>query len=230
MTEKELIKKISLLKEIKPKEEWVFFTKRKILQIPSFTPPQKSILENFWQSVQEFFSVGISRKLAYALPVLFLIFLGVFGLTWYNVSIFDTSKSLTYSGNDIMITVKNFKDKSQNLAKIIKNNPTDDRKILAIKEIKEAARNLTDVIQKNPALTKEIALELKDNKDLLSLDSGSDVKEASDSPYRTIDGQMFKDLNKTTLTQDQQNALNEAKNLYEKENYYEALEKILLIK
>ena len=90
-------------------------------------------------------------------------------------------------------------------------------------------KSLADEINSNPGVAKKVAVELKNSGTLASLEGGVELKEVSGDLYKTIDSQVIEDLEKTTLTQEQQQMLNEVKDLYDQGKYLEALEEILLI-
>lgn len=240
MEEKELIKRIQLLKNVKPNKNWVIFVKSQIFEFDAFAVSAvegNNYKEKILSVLRRFLPNAYRGRLAYALAALLFVVLG-FGM-WYNVPITEYSSEqskLVINGrsddrtNDVKATIEDFNKKSQNLAQIVKDNPTDKKRVLAVKEVKAAAKSLTDFIQKKPSLIKEVALELKNNKTFLVLDKDeADLKEASDLLYKTLDEQMIKDLENATLTEEQQNSLQEIKILYAQEKYSQALEKILLI-
>ena len=71
MVDIEIIKKMQCLRKIKPREEWVFFTKRKILNTPIVS--NQTILKNIWQNlfapIQKPALVFVTRAMALAMVV-----------------------------------------------------------------------------------------------------------------------------------------------------------------
>ena len=71
MVDIEIIKKMQCLRKIKPREEWVFFTKRKILNTPIVS--NQTILKNIWQNlfapIQKPALIFVTRVMALAMVV-----------------------------------------------------------------------------------------------------------------------------------------------------------------
>lgn len=79
MMEKDIIRKIQELKQIKPSKEWVVLTKKQILgEMPGYR-------ERFIEVLETLPKFLIQSKLAYATVTLFLIFIGLFGFTQNTV-------------------------------------------------------------------------------------------------------------------------------------------------
>ncbi len=229
ISEKELISKLQELRQVKPNQNWVVFTKRQILGIEApVKAPDEAIKPSYADIISSVFSLVFQRKLAYALAVLLFVFAGTLGflklMPQNNVDVAEKSPAALVA---IKSDVEQFKIKSKNLAEATKYNP--ESVPLAIEEVKEITVELIVAIKKDPQLAKEIALEVNNNKTYLDIEGGSDLKEASDVLYKIIDEQMIKDLENTTLTESQQEALKIAKDLYDKGEYTSALENILLL-
>lgn len=230
MTEKELISKLQLLKQIKPKQEWVFLIKNNIL---SSSPIRQKVVEaEYNSSIGNVFSAIFGRQFAYSVVVfLFIMSVGFFAVI---KGILPGSSSLSVEQNStaslvsIKDNVEEFKAKSKTLSSLAKNNSSEDVS-LAIKEVEDVAKELTDAVKKDPKLAKEIALEINNNKTYLQIEGSNDLKATSDMLYKTIVEQMIKDLDNTTLTESQQDSLNIIKDLYDEGNYTSALESILLL-
>ncbi len=225
MTEQELFSKLQTLRQIKPRENWVTFTRNQIL-VNSIvkdnlvhTPTYKGLFLNSFSSL-------FQRKLAYALAG-FLFIVGVLGfisLPNKQVALKDASPAALV---EIKSNVETLKTKSQNLAKADNNKSGDIT--LQIKEANDAAKELTKAIEKDPQLVKEVALDVNNNKTYLNVVGENDLKETSDTLYKIIDSQMIEDLDKTTLTEDQQKTLDMVKDLYDQGKYSSALENALLL-
>ena len=171
------------------------------------------------------------RKVAYAFASFLFVAVGLFGVMKYGFPEKSINVQMSVQSQENLVAIKSnveeFKAKSKSLSQIAQSNPQDFT--LAVKEVKEAAKGLTDAIKNDPALAKEVALEINNNKTYLDIQGGEDLKATSDELYKEIDSQMIEDLENTTLTESQQEALNIAKDLYEKGKYANALESILLL-
>ena len=224
MTEEQLIFKLRGLKDITPRKDWVLLVKTKILE-------SRVMQENLEEKVSRgtfanVFQVITRPQLSYAFALLLFVAAGFLGITYFvpqNTQPTPDPAALVAVKNDVEI----FKAKSQNLAQAMKSNSQDVP--LAVEEVKEVAKSLTTAIEKDPGLAKEIALEVNNNKTYLEGGEAEDLKETSDALYKTIDEQMIQDLENTTLTDSQQEALLIIKNLYEQGKYSHALESILLL-
>jgi hypothetical protein len=234
MTEQQLISQFKALKHIAPRKEWVVLSKRNILgnEVLPVNARQSS-----WQQLIAFFSANNQKTLAYSFGTLVFIFAGIFGFAQYTLpgdmlfevrKIAEQSQAALTGGNQVKTNVETLKKRSQDLAHVVRDNKNNN-KLSAIKEVQDATTNLTVAIENDSALAKEVALEIKSNQTLLAVLEQEDLKEASDTLYKTIDTYMIEDLEKATLTEEQQILLTEVKALFEVEKYSEALEKILLI-
>ncbi len=221
MTEQELISRLQSLKQIKPRENWVVFAKSKIFEVK---PAKSSVFSEIMGSI-------FQRKVAYAFAAFLFVVAGLFGFMNYGLPTKTIDIQVAKQSQENLVAIKSsvedFKVKSKNLSQIAQSNPKDIK--LALKEVKEAAAELTNAIKNDPTLAKEVALEINNNKTYLDIQGGGDLKETSDILYKTIDEQMIEDLEATTLTESQQEALSIAKGLYEEGKYSNALESILLL-
>ncbi len=236
MEEKELIIKIKALGQIKPREDWVVLVKSQILR-PSLGA-KNNVFENnvnkltYKDVLSNILRVFFQRKFAYALAVFLLAIVGFFGLSGV---IFNKKGSNKVSVNntpvislEIKSNLEDFKEKSKNLAEMSKHNSLETLSVV-IKEVKSVAVELANAIKKDPQLARAVALDINNNKTYLDIQGADDLKETSDTLYKTIDEQMIRDLENTTLTEGQQKTLEVIKNLYEEEKYASALESILLL-
>lgn len=234
MTEQELISKLQSLKKIKPRESWVVLAKSQILDHSTSLGAKNKVFEDKTVKSSVFSDIlGMifQRKLAYALAAFLFVVAGLFGVMKYNAPNDTTDVKIVQQSQESLVAIKSdvedFKAKSKNLSQIAQSNSQDIT--LAVKEVKEAANELTKAIKNDPQLAKEVALDINNNKTYLDIAGGDDLKETSDILYKTIDEQMIKDLENTTLTESQQKALNIAKDLYNERKYSSALESILLL-
>lgn len=237
MTEKKLISLLQELKQIKPRKEWVSLSKmnilghdvieRKEMVIPAQHASFSSIAGLFYQ-----------KKLAYTFAALAILAVASFGFLQYGLNGLEGNPT----GPEVLVlseeasleaktNVEAFKAKSHDLAQLAKENP--ESVSLAVNDVKAAAKQLTETIKKYPEVAKEVALEINNNKTYLDIqetsEEASELKVASNDLYKIVVEQMIEDLQKTSLTESQQDALDIAKDLHEKEKHTDALESILLL-
>lgn len=217
MEDKELIFRLQQLKQIRPRENWVVFNKSKIFGIPL----QKNSLYN--RIISVFSNISLQRKLSYAFATLLFVLGGLIGTDILVQPNFSKQPAAIFKPD---VSIKSFQEKSDDLAKAVQNYKSES---VNVDEVKVAAKSLTDEINSNPGIAKEVAVELKNSGTLASLDGGTELKAASGDLYKTIDSQMIEDLEKATLTEDNQAILEQAKELFNKGEYSKALEQILLI-
>ena len=219
--DKELISRFQVLKQIKPKKDWVVFAKRQMFDL-GVNEAVKPVYKGIFSDVSSLF---YGRKLAYSLAVFLFVFAGAFSFIKSVPQ--NQSARISENSSASLVSVKSNVDilriKSENLAQARKDGSQNIS--LAVKEIKDATKSLTDAIQKNPKLAKKVALELKENGTLSDIDGGVDLKDL----YKTIATQMDKDLDNVSLTPKQQENHFKAKDLISQERYNEATEKMLLI-
>ncbi len=221
MTEKELISCLQSLKQIKPRENWVFFAKNQILNPSTSLGARNNVFDNKMvrsSVLSDVFKVIFQRKLAYVLAAFLLVVSGLFGFMKYDL----TNKTADLA--DVKVTqqshenltaikssVEDFKTKSRNLSDAVKDKAQNPD--LAIRQVQEAAHKLTDALQKNPELAKVIALDVNNNKTYLDIPGGNDASEVN-NVYKTIDDQLIKDIEKASLTKDQEDEFTRIKDFY----------------
>lgn len=126
--------------------------------------------------------------------------------------------------------VVTFNNRINDLAKAAKEGKKDNIPS-AISEINTNASELAKSLKENPVddpnTLKEIAVSLKVLADVPGADltANPEVKDL----YQTVVERQIADLEKTTLTDSQQEMLIEVKDLYSQEKYIDALEEILTI-
>jgi len=226
MTEQELINSLKELKNINPSKPWAFSLKMQILEQKNAPLPVQHRVLNMLGSI---FNTGYHNKLAYAFAAFLLVAMGFVGVLGTG-SLPFADKSVAVLSPDFVIKsrVETLKEKSEYLTSAVKSNQPETI-LVAVKEVKDAAKKLTDSIAQNPSKAKEVALDMKNNKTYFDISAGFEVKQASDELYKIIDEQMIRDLEQTTLTEEQKISFDEAKGLFEQEEYAQALEKILTI-
>lgn len=245
MTEKDLILKLNKLSTIKPNQEWVALTKNQILSSGIKENKQNfgvQLMAN-WNSV---FTMVYGRKLAYAFSALLLLAVGSLGIMkFYNpqsvktVALHQTA-SLLSSNSQLQDNFVLANKKLQELTLAIRENKTSDINP-AIDEFKQSvamvAKNLNNEnLTTSSQDLKEIASNIKKLKDgrkelVLSGLAINDTKESKDldTAESVLVQRLINDLDKTTLTEEQQKKMTEIKELYANKDYGTALEEILTI-
>ena len=239
ITEKQLIEQIKMLKEIKPRKEWAVLLKSQILaekQVKAVVLAQKVSIFDVISNFKFQISNSFSRKMAYSFAVIAFLIVGVFGFAQYTMpgdllfpvkKIAEQSQASLIGQTQLKYDVANLNSRINDLAKVAKNGRTDNIPS-AISEIDASASVLAKNLKNNSAQDSQTLNEISQtlNKTLADI-PGTDLTESSgvqDLIYVVII-----DYQKTTLTDDQKNILDEAKDLYNQGKYTDALEKILLV-
>lgn len=240
MQENQIIEQLNKLKQIKPRQEWVVLAKQQILSTRANVSVDKAKTDRSkFISIMDFIpSLFFQRQFAYALSGILIVTLGVFGFIYNNMS----SQTIDLKQAASVSTAYDFNlvnQKLQQLAMVIKEGGPGGI-APAMDEFKSSVSNATqmfkkDIDSKDSASLKDVALNLRQielRKDILVL-SGLSIDESIKNEIKSAESvlveRMIEDFEKTTLTYEQQKVLAEIKDLYEKEDYSQALEKILLI-
>lgn len=253
MEETKLVNKLRELQGIKPRKDWVLLVKNQILE-PKFSAEAPVIQKA--QEKQSFGLLGLllssiyQRKLAYAFATLLFVMTGMFGFAQYTMpgdALFAVKK-LTEQSQTALVPQENqlknnFEIASRrldDLTQIVKDKKMHNI-APAISEfqasISEATKNLlSNIDKKNPQSIKEIAIQLKkienNKKELqtygVDLQSTQESKDLNDALAPLVQNEID-DLEKTTLTENQQKIIQEIKDLSTEGKYTDALEKILTI-
>ena len=238
MTEKELIKQLKTLKEIKPRKEWALLLKSEILnakyaeQKIAVKPATKA-----WSILELFPLFNYQKKLVYAFATLCFFVVGIFGFAQYTMPgdlLFPVKKITEQTQTPLQVAY----NRSEDLVQIIKENKIQnlDSAILEFKtSVTDAAKTITQNLVKNndKESIKVVMAEVKkiqDNQEqmkTLGVNIG-DTKELDDVLALIVQEQIDS-LNESTLTEKQEEALKGITELYEQEKYSDALEQILLI-
>lgn len=229
MTEKQLIGKIRILRQIKPRKEWVFLTKREILG------EEKSWLEVFPRIFFQYKPIFASLILLFVLISSF-----VFAQNSLPGDFLYSLKRITERGQAVFVS-EDEKPKVQlelankrleELTKIAEENKI--KKLApAIEEYQQTFSQATKITRqiKEPKQVRKIVPEIaKLEKNLENLKSyGIEVGEdgKAEDLYKPIVESLIKDLENRTLTENQIKLLEEAKELYKEGNFALALEKVL---
>lgn len=236
MTEKELILKIQGLREIKPREEWVFLTKREILS-ESDIKPKVSWLEVF----PRFF---FQYKLAFASLALVVIAVVTFGFSQNAVpgDLLFAFKKATETAQTAFISkdaqLKNRLElankRLEELNQIAEQNqakklaPAIEEYQASISKAAKVASNIT-----KPEEVRKLVPEIKKLEgNLQNLKSyGVEVSntEKTENIYKPVVEILLKDLENRTLTEEQQKLLIQAQETYETGNYPDTLSILMQI-
>jgi hypothetical protein len=223
MTEREVIEKIRLLKQIKPEKNWVFLTKERILgKEPIFFP---------------------FLKPAFA-GLLFILIL--FGLSFTSLpgEPFYLIKKLVERGQTVFVPEEErpklelelANKRLEELSKIAEKN--DVKKLApAINEAKESVAQATKNLVKSKKVDKEIVkntLELKKKSE--SIEKVLNVKVIGEETEKSLEESLkeysqylIKDLENRSLTEDQKQILEKAKVYFENGDFAKVLELLLTI-
>jgi len=218
ITEREVIEKIKILKQIKPEKKWVFLTKEKILGKTPFFP---------------------FLKPAFAGLLFILIILGL-SLTSLPGEPFYFIKKIVERGQTVFVSenekpkleLKLANKRLEELSKIAERN--DVKKLApAINETKESVAQATKNLVKSKKIDKEIVkktLELEKKKQEVEKVLGTKItEEETENPAKLVAKYLIEDFEKRTLSEDQKQVLEKAKEYFENGDYAKVLELLLTI-
>jgi len=217
MTEQELIQKLQSLKQIKPRENWVLFTKNQILN----NNIQEEIINkaNYAKVFNNVLDVIFSRKLsfAYSFLALLLVLVG----TYSFLGIYPLQKIKMDAETELKNNFKIMAEKSQNLAAAIENEPQKVEQAIeetktAVKNATESVKNATESVKEDPSLMEAVALETIRNRTYLNVAGREDLKETNEEFYNMTLKALFEYYGEKTITEDQEKELESIKNSHEK--------------
>jgi len=238
ITEKQLIKSLQQLKDIKPRKEWALLLKSQILNAEyaeqrAISKPAKKT----WSILEFLPSFDYQKQLAYAFAALVFLIVGVFGFAQYTMPgdlLFPIKRIAEQTQNPMQVAY----NRSEDLVQIVKENKTHNLEP-AISEFKasmvDAAKKLTqDLAQNSDNNSIKVAIaevkKIQDNqKQLETLGINIGETKDLDNVLALLVQDQIDTLNESTLTEEQQEQLIEITKLYDEEQYSDALEKILLI-
>ena len=236
MNQKDLIKSLKELKGIKPRSEWAILAKSEIFE----GAPEKRIITNPVIKTSVFDTIKLSlihRKLAYSFATLAFVVVGLVGFAQYTMpgdllfpvrKIAEQSEAALSGQPGVQQNLVALNHRINDLALAAKEGKTSNIPS-AINEINinasELVKNLKDNPSEDPKTVKEILASLE----VLASVPGTDLSENQDVKdlYQIIVQNQIADLEKATLTEEQEVSLAEVRDLYEQGKYIEALEKIL---
>ncbi|MDO8474017.1 MAG: hypothetical protein Q7S62_00460 [bacterium] len=234
MDEKELTTKLSLLKNIKPRENWVIFAKSQILSLAK-EEVRRSWIEDVFATVS---FLRYMTKPAYVLPLLLVFVLG-------GVTLQASKNSLP---GDALFTVRSIFEKATlNNLELVQKRMGDLQKIAqenkvrnlseTVKEFKEnvgrVSRNIALLVDKEPGKALQAGLELVQlQKDKAAIEQilgtaldGDTEKELKSATKYLVENEL-EDLLTRTLTDEQKKLLEEGIIAYQVEDYESALEAV----
>jgi len=243
MDEKELTTKLSLLKSIKPRENWVIFAKTRIFADEAVRPRRSNIFGGIFETLSFFrymtkpfdFAQG---KPAYVLPLLLVL---VFG----GVTLQASKNSLP---GDALFSVRSvFEKATLNNLELAQKRMGDLQKIAqennvrnlseTIKEFKanveEVSKNVALLVDKEPGKALQAGMELVQlQKDKAAIEQvlgaaldGDTEKELKSATKYLVENEL-EDLLTRTLTETQKGLLEEGIMAYQAEDYELALEMV----
>ena len=235
ITQKKLIESLKQMKEIKPRQEWASLLKSQILaDLPASATPkalQAGKKADFAGFMNTFSSVFSQRKLAYSFAAILLLVAGAFGL----VKLFPSGGVVTQTASLTQQTplsqnVVAFNSNINDLAAAAKDGKTNNMPS-AISKVGANASKLAKSLKANPTQDPQTIKELASSLKTLADVPGTDLSQNTDMQdlYQTVVQNQISDLQKATLTVDQQTTLKLAEDLYGQGKYEDALTQILLI-
>jgi len=241
-TEKQLISKLQELRQIKPSDDWVVFTKNRIFAAETETRVSVGFsFIAFLKELQRGERFVFRHKPVFAFALSVLILIGVFGFAQNSVpgdTLFSIKK-ITEKGQAVFVFEKdqakhNFEMAGKRLDDLTKIAQENEVKNLAsaINEYQESVFKAAESLAEMESV-KEIVEEIKkleegeENVKSLGIEIGK--SEELDNALAKIVETEIKDLERKTLSEEKQEILAEVKQDYEAGNYYDALEKILLL-
>jgi len=231
MTEKDLIKQLQELKEIKPNKDWALLTKRQIL------PREESVRHSVFNTFAVF-----QWKLAFAPVVSVFVVIGLFGFANTTVPgdfLFPIKKAaeitqvgLSSSAEKTGVHLKLANRRLEELSGIAEVN-----KVRSLAPtIKEFQDNMTEAVNglssMDSATFKELVVEtqkLEENKQRVESVLGVQIGGETEEFENQLVGYLIADLETRTLGEDEQKLLAEAKDYYAAGDYTLALEKIWIL-
>jgi len=237
MTEQELIAKISVLSQIKPRKEWVILTKKQILSQDKKPQEKASWLEFLPKIVLQY-------KYALACLVIIGILVATFGFSQNALpgDFLYSFKKISEKTRAVFVSEKE-RPKAQielvnrrlrELTTIVTTNQIT-KLAPAIEEYQESFSEATKMAStiKEAKEVKEIVPRIREAEETVeNLKSYGVVIGAEEEPvqlYRPIVEPLITDLEKRTLSSEQEVLFTQAKEDFEAGDYAQALEKVLIL-
>lgn len=256
MTEKELIKKIKELKQIEPSKNWVILTKNQILSeekgIDIIKKRQKSSISGLI-SVFNIFNVKPFLKPALATVVSFCFLIGILSFAQNALpgDLLYSVKKIKEKVNLVLISETDMPNaqldltqkKLNELTKIAEENKGKNL-APAVQEVEKAMKETAETLKKAVLIENDgkIAKEIKEKVEAIEkqkeaveeilatkIKYSEELDKSVNSYYKNLVEQEIKELEDRELNPEQEELLQSAKELFEQENYQEALAKILFL-
>jgi len=253
MEDKELIKRLASLKQIKPREDWVIFAKKRLFEqetLEEVLPLQKGRFFAIFELSSLF--MKYLEKPAFVMPVLAVLVAG--GLIWqvstkslpgdvlYPLKNAAEQASVTFSSEDekpfmqIELTQRRLED----LKRIAESNQVRNLPA-AIKAfeatISELSNSLDKIVENQPEKALQVGrviVQLQEEKSKVEKTLGA-LLSGGEKGELDAGTQFVKEIVESVLAEDnsllaeeQQALLREAEKLYERGEYHEAFEKVWL--
>lgn len=246
MNEKELIAKIRELRQIKPREDWVLFTKKELFKEESKKGTEflLKLKRNSVPFLSDFFSsafqIAFHHKPAFAFLVVLLVLIGVFGFAQNSIP-GDSLFSLRKIGEKSQGIFVSPKDQVKANLGLVSKRLDDLEKIVETNSMKNLASALTEYQESvskavqglAKAEPKEIIEEVKklEEKTERIKSYGIEIEESQEfeNALAKIVEREIENLANRDLDKEQAGLLEEIKEAYEVGQYSQALEKILII-
>lgn len=248
MTEKQLIKQLKTLKEIKPGSAWVILTKERILGQPLTEKERFSFISN----IVSIFNVRPLLKPVLASVICLAFFVGILSIAQGALP-GDLLYSVKKASEQAKFGFVPEKDKTQvqldltqkrlneltrvaeaNLGKNLAPAVEEVEKSIkeTVKTLKEASKKSNDV--KTAKEVKERVEKIVKQKEvveeiLATKIESEELEQSINSYYKDLVEREIEELEKQALTAEQEETLKEAKQFFEEGNYQEALEKIFIL-
>jgi len=229
LTEKELIRKIRQLQQIKPRKEWVVLTKNQIFGEEKREFNFFSLIVRVWKPILALSTLGI--------------LLGLFGIAQNSLpgDLLYPIKKITERSQAIFVSDRErpkmeLELTNKRLEELNKISQTNQIKKLApaMNEVQKSLSQTNKNLKGKQKFSREILDQTKkivDNKEKVEKVLGTQIsesKELENTLAQIIESQI-KDLETRTLTEEDQKFLTEAKKDFELGNFSEALRKILML-
>lgn len=243
MENKELIAKISLLKGIKPQDEWVFLKRQELLDKKTFPLPKKG----FWgifEDIERVFRLYLEKPALVMSSLAVAVFVGAVwhistnslpGDVLYPVKTAAQQVPLTFSSEDDrpFLQIELAQKRLEDVKRVVETNKGKNLSS-AIKvfeaNVEEASKSLAEIVENQPERALQASrgvVQLQKEKSaieqILGTKIGKEQEEAFESTTKLLVENELSDLETRSLTEEQQELLKEAQDAYEQEDYQEAL-------
>lgn len=238
ITEKELISRIRMFKDIKPNKQWADIALSKIMDSKeqNIIAPKANFMSDI---VRGAYAIMMEKRFAYSLALFAFVISGVFSFTKFTVpgdtlfiikKLAEQSQSTLIGQTEIKENIASLHNRINDLAEVSKQGKKQNVPS-AVNEIASSAVALKKSLNENSADQKDIKEIANSLKTLASVsgESGVNVTENTDvnDLYKTVVLNQIDDLQQAMLTDIQKDQLKVIGDLYEKGEYAQALEMIV---